>query len=240
MRAAIIDDSRLARKELAFMLKAFNTIEIIWEAQDADSAITQIEETRPDVIFLDIQMPGKSGFELLEELEYTPQVIFTTAYDEYAFKALDYNALDYLLKPVKENRLQTALEKIKTIPQQAESTPEEKKLLGENDQVFVKDGEDCWFVKLKDIRLFEIEGNYSRIHFDKNSPLIPKTLNYLETRLDPEVFFRTNRQQIINLKHIKEVKPWFSGTFKIILQNSDKEIELSRRQSVAFKEKMSF
>lgn len=241
MRAVIVDDSRLARKELKYLLDNFKTVEVIGEAQDADSAKKIIEETRPDVVFLDINMPGKSGFDLLEELEVMPKIIFTTAYDEYALKAFDYNALDYLLKPVKDTHLQSALEKLDSVTSVVGSGEKsDVKKLGEDDSVFVKDGERCWFVKVKKIRFLEIEGNYSRIYFDEFTPLVPKTLNYMEERLNPEVFFRANRQQIINLKFIEDVTPWFSGTLKIKLKGDEQEIELSRRQSAKFKELMSF
>ncbi len=237
MRVAIVDDSRLARKELAFMLKDYNSVEVIWEAEDVDSAVSQINDDMPDVLFLDIHMPGKNGFDLLNELDRTPSVVFTTAYDEYAVKALDYNALDYLMKPIKENRLAAALEKIEL---NISPKPYVKGKLSSDDSVFVKDGDDCWFVKLNEIRLFEVEGNYSRIYFKNKKPLIPKGLNYLETRLDEATFFRANRQQIINLKMIDKVVPWFSGTLKIVLLNGAEDIELSRRQSAKFKDIMSF
>jgi two-component system LytT family response regulator len=237
MRVAIVDDSRLARKELTFMLQDYNSVEVIWEAEDVDSAIARINEDMPDVLFLDIHMPGKNGFDLLNELDRTPNVVFTTAYDEYAVKALEYNALDYLMKPIKDNRLAAALEKIEL---NISSRPSVKGRLTANDSVFVKDGDNCWFVKLNEIRLFEVEGNYSRIYFEDKKPFIPKGLNYLESRLDESTFFRANRQQIINLKMIDKVVPWFSGTLKVIMLSGAEEVELSRRQSVKFKDIMSF
>ncbi|MCO6358645.1 LytR/AlgR family response regulator transcription factor [Roseivirga pacifica] len=239
MKALIIDDSNLARQELKHLLKNFNQVQIIGEAENAQSALELIEEKKPELLFLDIQMPDKDGFELLEELIDVPEVIFTTAFNQYAMKAFDHNALDYLQKPIKEERLSLALEraeeKIRLREQQAEDT----KTLGIDKQVFVKDGEQCWFVNLADIHLMEIMGSYTRIFFNEQRPMIPRSLNYMEGRLDPEVFFRANRQQIINLKYIARIEPWFSGTLKVYLKTGE-EIEVSRRQSIRFREIMSF
>src|SRR5512135_1812711 len=190
MKALIVDDERLARAELKRLLLPFKDIEIIGEAVNAEDAITKIAELNPDLIFLDIQMPGKNGFEMLEELDSVPTVVFTTAYDEYALKAFEYNAMDYLLKPIEPKRLEDTvkrlLEKNKKEKIEADQTP----TLTEDDQVFVKDGDRCWFVKLSTVRLFESEGNYVRLYFEDNKPLILRTLNYLDERLDNKAFFR--------------------------------------------------
>lgn len=238
MKSIVIDDSRLARNELKRLLKEFENINNIGEASSAEEAKEKIEDLKPDLIFLDIQMPGKDGFQLLEELEYIPEVLFTTAYDEYALKAFEYNALDYLLKPVEKDRLSAAISKVgEKIRHEQEWGLEGK--MSEEDQVFVKDGEKCWFVSLHKVRVFEVDGNYTKIHFDNEKPMIPRTLNYLETRLDPKVFFRANRQQIINLKWIEKIEPWFSGSIRIYLKDG-LEVDVSRRQSQRFKELMSF
>lgn len=242
MKALIIDDSRLARKELHTLLKEHPEIEILGEAANAMDAKEKIEELRPELIFLDIEMPGKTGFELLEDLDSAPQVIFTTAFDEYALKSFEYNALDYLLKPVQPLRLKKAIEKLLQDQVSSVSLPvvdEPREMLGENDQVFVKDGEQCWFVKLKQVHLLQIEGNHTRIFFDKNQPLIARSLNYMEQRLDPKTFFRANRQHIINLQWIDKITPWFSGNLKVLLKTGE-EIEISRRQANKFKELLSF
>ncbi|MDN5202050.1 response regulator [Fulvivirgaceae bacterium BMA10] len=239
MKAIIIDDSRLARNELRRLLKDFDTVHILGEASNASEAKEKIEQKKPDFIFLDIQMPGKNGFELLEDLDFLPEVIFTTAYDEYALKAFDVNALDYLVKPIEKDRLAAAMSKIEQILRQKNEQLQNRDLLGENDQVFVKDGDKCWFVKLADIKLFEINGNYTRIYFDDIKPMIPRTLNYMESRLDDKIFFRANRQQLINLKWVERIVPWFSGSLKIYLKGGD-EVEVSRRQTQRFKELMSF
>lgn len=237
MHALLIDDSRLARTELRHLLQAFPDVAVVGEAKNVAEARTHIQALRPDLLFLDIHMPGGSGFDLLASLEIAPQVIFTTAYDEYALRAFEVNALDYLLKPVQENRLAAALEKARTQSAAAPILPPTEPLTA-HDQVFVKDGERCWFVRLADIKLFEINGSYTQIYFNDCRPLIPRTLQHLETRLDPKVFFRANRQQIINLKWIDTIEPWFSNTLKIKLKDGP-EVEVSRQQSVRFREVMS-
>ncbi len=236
MKALIVDDTRLARQELQFLLKNHKQVEVIGEAENADEAQKMIEELKPDLVFLDIQMPDKDGFELLEMLDEVPQIVFTTAYSEYAIKAFDYNALDYLKKPITDDRLTLALQRV---IENIEKKEEPKDVLNENSQVFVKDGEKCWFVTLKDVRLFEIWDNYTRIYFEDFKPMIPKTLQYMESRLDPKVFFRANRQQIINMKWIDKIEPWFSGTIRLYLKDGT-EVEVSRRQTSRFKDLMSF
>lgn len=241
MRAIIIDDERLARAELKKLLQEFPEIEVVDEAANAEEGITKIEAQRPDLIFLDIQMPGKTGFDMLSDLEKTPQVIFTTAYDEFALKAFEVNALDYLLKPVEPKRLADAVQKLhfadnKELKTTVENT--NNSILGENDQVFVKDGERCWFVKLNEIRLFESVGNYAKVFFAGNKPLILKSLNALEERLDEKFFFRANRKHIVNLRMIEKIEPYFNGGLLLELKGGEK-IEVSRRQTVKFKEMMS-
>jgi two-component system LytT family response regulator len=241
MRAIIIDDERLARTELKRMLQDFPDIEVVDEAANAEEGISKIDSLNPDLIFLDIQMPGKTGFDMLAELERAPYVIFTTAYDEYALKAFEVNALDYLLKPVEPKRLADAIQKLHITEQKenkASSENTNNSLLNENDQVFVKDGERCWFVKLSDIRLFESVGNYAKVFFSNNKPLILKSLNALEERLDEKVFFRANRKHIVNLRLIEKIEPYFNGGLLIELKGGEK-IEVSRRQTVKFKEMMS-
>ncbi|QJX47910.1 response regulator transcription factor [Hymenobacter taeanensis] len=247
MNVLLVDDSRLARAELRHLLQAFPDVQIVGEARHAAEARTQLRQLQPDLLFLDIHMPGETGFELLATLDQAPHVIFTTAYDEYALRAFEVNALDYLLKPVQEMRLAAALEKARTklavqaVPELVGPGPTDEPAptpLTAQDQVFVKDGERCWFVRLADIKLFEINGSYTQIYFDQHRPLIPRTLQHLEARLDPKVFFRANRQQIINLKWIAGIEPWFSNTLKIQLRDGP-EVEVSRQQSVRFRELMS-
>lgn len=240
MRAIIIDDERLARAELKKLLQEFPEVEIVDEAANADEGINKIESLQPDLIFLDIQMPGKTGFDMLAQLEKAPQVIFTTAYDEFALRAFEVNALDYLLKPVEPKRLADAIHKLQTGETRDRPTGEfvNNSILGEHDQVFVKDGERCWFVKLSDIRLFESVGNYAKVFFGPNKPLILKSLNALEERLDEKYFFRANRKHIVNLRLIEKIEPYFNGGLLLELKGGEK-IEVSRRQTVKFKEMMS-
>ncbi|MCP1385670.1 response regulator [Runella sp. CRIBMP] len=243
MKALIIDDERLARNELRRLLENFPKIEVVGEAANADEAIKMVNELRPDLLFLDIQMPGKNGFELLEALEddTIPEVIFTTAYDEYALKAFEYNALDYILKPIDLPRLSEAVHRVfeELDRKHDHDSISERKMLGENDQVFIKDGEKCWFVKLGKVRLFESMGNYVRLHFDDQKPLVLKSLNALEERLDPISFFRANRKHIINLQWIDKIEPWFSGGLLVTLRGSGEKIEISRRQAIRFKDMLS-
>lgn len=241
MKAIIIDDERLARLELRKLLQDFPEVEVIDEAVNAEEALTKIESQQPDLIFLDIQMPGKTGFDMLAELDRAPHVIFTTAHHEFALKAFEVNALDYLMKPVEPKRLADAIQKLhlaegKEMRTEAEYT--NNSILSENDRVFVKDGERCWFVKLSDIRLFESVGNYAKVYFGQNKPLILKSLNALEERLDEKVFFRANRKHIVNLRMIDKIEPYFNGGLLLDLKGGEK-IEVSRRQTVKFKEMMS-
>ena len=239
MKALLIDDERLARNELRRLLAAFPDVEIVGEAANGKQAREQLAALSPDLIFLDVQMPGETGMELLESLEPpAPEVIFTTAYDEFAVKAFELNALDYLLKPVDPARLAAALEKLRAkLGTPAAPTAPATKLAAE-DKVFVREGDRCWFVEVRSIRLLESEGNYTRVHFDAAQPQLFRSLNAMEERLDPKYFFRANRRQIINLAWIDKIEPWFSGGLLVHLKGGSK-VELSRRQAQEFREKMS-
>ncbi len=238
MKALIIDDERLARKELMSLLAEHSEIEVIGEAANADEAIELIDQLKPDLLFLDIQMPGKTGFDLLELLDNAPRVIFTTAYDEYALKAFEVNALDYLLKPIQPERLQESLSKLENFIKESEPELPTQKQLTLNDQVFVKDGDRCWFVKLENIRLFESDGNYIKVYFDNNKPMIHKSLNALDDKLDDRHFFRASRKHIINLSWVEAIEPWFNGGLMVRLKGGEK-VEVSRRQAAKFKDMMS-
>ena len=237
IRCIIIEDSKLARIELREMLKQFDTIEIVAEAENAEIALIQIKKLAPDLLFLDIQMPGKSGFDLLAELDTIPAIIFTTAYDQYAAKSFEYNTVDYLLKPISNQRLQLAVER--ATQRIKNSLNEPKQVLSDQDSVFIKDGEKCYFVKLKEIYLLESQGNYTQVFFDANHPLVHKSLSYFESKLDSNLFFRVNRSQIINLKYISKVVNWFNGKIKLKLINNI-EVEVSRRQTDKIKNLFSF
>ncbi|MEY4987323.1 MAG: hypothetical protein RL567_1102 [Bacteroidota bacterium] len=241
MKAIIVDDERLARNELKRLLENFPHIEVIAEASNTDEASALLESLQPDVLFLDIQMPGKTGFEWLESWDgFLPEVIFTTAFDEYALKAFEVNALDYVLKPIELARLSESIQKLdKRQIQHTQTIASPHHVLGAQDQIFVKDGERCWFVRLDRVRLCESMGNYVRLFFDDQKPLVLKSLNALEERLDPKVFFRANRKHIINLNYIDKIEPWFSGGLQVTLSGKGEKIEISRRQSIRFKELLS-
>lgn len=244
MRALVIDDERLARKELINLLSQYDHVEVVGEAANVDDAKEKIDALLPDVVFLDIQMPEKTGFDLLEELDNVPHVIFTTAYDEYALKAFQVNALDYLLKPIEPKRLSEAIERLqKKLQDQVQHSEESSSKSGDkkltlDDQVFVKDGDRCWFVKLINVRLFESDGNYIKVYFENNKPMIHKSLNALDERLDEKAFFRASRKHIINLSWVEAIEPWFNGGLVVTLKGGDR-IEVSRRQAARFKDMMS-
>jgi two-component system LytT family response regulator len=235
MKALIVDDERLARKELMSLLEKYDKVEVIGEAANADEAEAMIAEKKPDLLFLDINMPGRSGLELLESLEPAPQAIFITAYDEHALKAFELNALDYILKPIDPERLEAAINKVHESNIESEH---QRKTLQEDDQVFLKDGEKCWFVALRDVRYFESEGNYIRVRFNDQKPLVLRSLNKLEEKLDPHIFFRANRKHIVNLRWVEKIEPWFNGGLMVKLKNGE-QIEVSRRQAARFKDMLS-
>ena len=234
MKALIVDDERLARSELRRLLAAHPEIEICGEARNGTEALTMIGALNPEVIFLDVQMPGLSGFDLLEQLDEAPQVIFTTAFDRHAVQAFAANALDYLLKPIAADRLAAAVAKLDRVVQRSASASVRPPL----DRVFVRDGDRCWLVQLADIVLLESEGNYTRLYFGKDKPLIPRSLAVLEERLDPGLFFRASRQHMVNLKAIEKVDTNVAGNLIVTLRG-DHAIEMSRRQSLRLREVLS-
>lgn len=237
IRAVIVEDSRLARNELKELLKRHVEVELVGEAENVDKGFELIQKESPDMLFLDINMPEKDGFDLLEMLDEVPITIFTTAFDEYAIKSFEYNALDYLLKPINERRFALAIDKVK-MQLEGSGSKDDGKRLTENSQIFIKEGEKCWLVKIGDISHFEIVGNYSRVYFEDENPMLYKSLNQVEEKLPENTFFRANRQQIINIDFITKVIPWFNGKLKLTMKNGE-EVEVSRRQSYLFKDKMS-
>jgi len=233
MKTILIDDEPLAIAELQSMLKVFPEIEVVASANDAGEAIERINQLAPQLIFLDINMPGKNGFELLAELPQAPEVIFVTAYDQYAIKAFEVNALDYVLKPVNPERLREAVSKVI----RKSSRPAASAELDPNKKIFIKDGEQCFFVPIHQIFYVESVGNYVRLYFRDKKAMLHRSLNYMEEKLPQEHFFRTSRQEIININFIKNIIPYFSNTLQVELESGLK-IDLSQRQSVKFKEKM--
>jgi two-component system LytT family response regulator len=233
MKALIIDDEPPARRELRRLLTDFAWVEVVGEAGNVGQAEDLVASLGPELLFLDIQMPGGTGFDLLARLEDLPQVIFTTAYDEHAVRAFEVDALDYLLKPIDPARLAEALGRVKSA--RAARTPQADKVL---EQIFVRDGSRCWFVPLREVRLLSSEGNYIRLSWGKVNPLLGRALAALEQRLDPNRFFRANRRQIINLEFIENVELGVNGRLHAQLRDGP-EVEISRRQARLFKTKMS-
>lgn len=242
-RTLLIEDERLAREELKSLLKDFMEIEIVGEARNGSEALEMIKKLSPDLLFLDINMPEMNGFEMIKHLEEIPQVIFVTAYDEFALKAFDVNALDYLLKPVDPIRLQEAIKKLSNSEEEFNSHSDvflasKDRTLTLEDKVFIKDGEKCWFIELRKIRMLESDGNYVKVYFDSSRPLLLRSLNSFEERLDARFFFRANRKFIINLQWISSIENWFNGGLRVELMEGEK-VEISRRQAIRFKEIMS-
>ena len=231
MRVLIIDDERLARAELRRMLAAHPEVTIVGECANALEGRMAIEEMKPDLVFLDVQMPGGTGFDMLAALDASPAVIFTTAFDQYALRAFDVSALDYLLKPIAAPRLAAALRKFKAAPKALE----EPQQAAPDGKVFIKDGERCWFVAMEQIMLFESEGNYTRVYFDNNRPLLLRSLNQLEARLDPERFLRASRSKIVNLDFVTSIAPSPAGGMTLTLKD-DMKVSMSRRRAAQFKQ----
>ncbi len=226
MKALLIDDERLARVELRRLLAAHPEIEIVGEAANAAEARALIASLSPALLFLDIQMPAENGFALLESLDAAPLVVFTTAYDQFALQAFEVSALDYLVKPIAPARLAQALHRLPA------PTGEPLKHL------FVKDGHRCWFVKPEDLTLLESEGNYTRLYFGAERPLILKSLQALADRLSSVQFFRASRKHVINLEHILKIDLAPNDNLIATLRGG-LSVELSRRQSALFKTRLS-
>jgi two-component system LytT family response regulator len=235
IKAIMVEDSRLARLELKTLLQQQPDVELIGEFAEADSAIAAIDQLQPELLFLDIQLPGKTGFELLDALQHQPAVIFTTAYDQYALRSFDYDAIDYLLKPIEPARLAQALKRAQQRMQQIEAPANKLEI---NSSVFVKDGEQCWMLELSKVVQFSSCGNYTEVHFDGHNPLIHRSLNQLEQRLPEQLFFRANRQQIINIKQIASIDLTVAGGLELIMRDGC-SIEVSRRHSSRFKQLLS-
>jgi two-component system, LytTR family, response regulator len=233
MKALVVDDEALARRELRRLLSDHPWVEIVGEAANIEEAATKLEALAPELLFLDIQMPGGSGFDLLTRLDRIPQVIFTTAHDQHAVRAFEVNALDYLLKPIEPERLSAALARVRSNSAPA-VTPRGEVL----EQLFVQDGARCWFIPLREVRLLTAENNYVRLHWGKLQPLCGRPLITLEQRLDPKRFFRANRAQILNLDFIQSVDLGVSGRLNVQLRDGGPEVEVSRRQARVFRQQM--
>ena len=245
IKTVIIEDERLIAEEFRRMLlKTSGDTEIIGSFSTVKESVDYLSTNEaPDLIFSDVQLPDGLSFDIFNQVDIKSPVVFVTGYDNFILNAFECNGIDYLLKPVEPRRLADAVEKLKRAQSGApveriNHHHEPNGILSENDQVFVKDGERCWFVKLSEVRLFESVGNYAKVFFGTNKPLILKSLNALEERLDEKVFFRANRKHIVNLRMIDKIEPYFNGGLLLELKGGEK-IEVSRRQTVKFKEMMS-
>jgi two-component system, LytTR family, response regulator len=236
VRIFIVEDSRLARQELRTLLAAIPDADIVGEAAELAPAREAIEALQPELLLLDVELPGATGFDLLDQLEHLPLVVFTTAYDQHALAAFERNALDYLLKPIAPERLEAALAKARgRLRPAAAAAPAAVK--GADDMVFLRDGERCWFVRLGDIAGFESCGNYAQAWFDGQRPLINRTLTALEEKLDPQLFFRASRSHLINLRWIQGIQPWSNDGYRVSLRDGH-QVEVSRRQAKLLREKL--
>lgn len=234
IRTILVDDEPLALAELRLMLQVHPEVEILGTANNSVEAKEMIRVQQPHLLFLDVEMPGGSGFDLLQSLDEAPAVIFVTAYDRFAIRGFEVNALDYLLKPVDPDRLQEAIGKVK---RQLTVSDLPADALSIEKRIFIKDGEACYFVPLAEIFLIESVGNYARVFYQDKRPLLHKSLNYLEDRLPGTHFFRTGRRHIVNLNYIKTIYPVAGYSLKIELHNGF-QIELSQRRTTLFKDRM--
>ena len=242
IRTLLVDDTRLARVEMRTLLAAHADVDIVGEADDVGAAIDAIDHLRPDCVLLDIQMPSGTGFDVLERIDHAPLVVFSTAYDQHAVRAFDANALDYVVKPVEPARLAGALDRVRarlrtgTAPLiEATSTPA---TLGLDAQVFLRDGERCWFVSLADISRIVVDGNYARVWFKGEQALLMRSLSALESRLDADVFFRANRNTLVNLRHVRGVDLSVGDGYTLSLRDGA-EVDVSRRQARELRERLA-
>jgi two-component system, LytTR family, response regulator len=237
MRIYIVEDSRLARQELRTLLAAIPDADIVGEAAELAPAREAIDTLQPELLLLDVELPGATGFDLLDQLEHLPLVVFTTAYDQHALAAFERNALDYLLKPIDPQRLEAALAKARERLRPAPVAAPAAALKGADDMVFLRDGERCWFVRLGDVAGFEACGNYAQAWFDGQRPLLARTLTSLEERLDPQLFFRASRSHLINLRWVQGIEPWRNDGYRVTLRDGH-QVEVSRRQAKLLREKL--
>jgi len=229
----IIEDSELARFELKTLLRDYPQVELVGEADSVPAAISLVSKLKPDLILVDIDLPGGSIFDVLDQVELLPALIFTTAFEQHALESFRYNTIDYLLKPVHKNELARALGKIDFLGNVSKDSLQTD--TDTNERVLIKDGEKCWMVKSDEIRLVEAIGNYCRVYFNDNAPMIYRTLSKMEEKLPKRNFVRANRSQLVNLDHIKSSTPLKSGVLNLYLHDGT-EVSVSRRQTAKLKE----
>jgi len=235
-KTIIVDDERLVRKEMRALLAEFDEIAVVGEAENLSEAIDLIQAEKPDVVFLDIQMANENGFDLLEKTARHFKLIFVTAFDAYAIRAFEVNALDYLLKPVNPERLAKAIERLS---EENDSRPEPRPLEFD-DRIFLELGSRSVFLKVRDISHINAAGDYSEIFTaDKRKFLIEKSLREWEKRLPEKYFLRIHRQTLINLEEIEHIESWFNRTFQIRLKNYPQPLAVSRRYAVKLKNRFN-
>ncbi len=236
-KAIIIDDERLARREMRRLLAEFDEIAVAGEAENLAEALELIEREKPQIVFLDIQLGSENGFELLEKTDRDFRLVFVTAFDAYAIRAFEVNALDYLLKPVNPERLAKAIERIN-----AEAVDEKSDLrrFEFDDRIFLEIGNRSVFLKVSEISHINSSGDYSEIFtIDKRKFLLEKSLREWEARLPEKHFLRIHRQTIINLEEIVEIETWFNRTFQVRLKSFGAPLAVSRRYAVRLKSKFT-
>ncbi|MDI9237378.1 LytTR family DNA-binding domain-containing protein [Lysobacter sp. LF1] len=238
LRVLIVDDTRLARQELRTLLASIPDVDVVGEADDVPAARTAIDTLRPDLVLLDIQMPSGTGFDVLDGLEPAPPVVFTTAYDHYAVRAFERNALDYLVKPVEPARLGEALQRARARLPDAVAEVEPRGMLGADDQVFLREGDRCWFVAVREIARIVVDGNYARVWFRNECALLGRSLSALESRLDPGMFFRANRNTLVNLRMVKGVDLAVHDGYELELKDGSR-VDVSRRQARELRERLA-
>jgi two-component system LytT family response regulator len=239
IRTLVVDDEPLARERLTSLLALETDMEVVGQCRDGEEAATAITDHSPDLVFLDVQMPGLNGFEVIEAVgtDKMPLVIFVTAYDQHALKAFQVRALDYLLKPFDRERFQEALQRARTQIQRAETGDIGRRLLAlvkdlrrdqpKTDRLVVKSGGRLFFLRTDEIDWIEASGNYVRLHVGTTSHLLRETMNAIEARLDPEKFFRIHRSRIVNMERIQEMQPWLNGEYAVLLRTGTR-LTLSR------------
>lgn len=239
IRVVVADDEPLARERLRTLLGAEDRVDLVAECHDSTSAVAAIHRFRPDLVFLDVQMPGGTGFEVIDAIgaDRMPFVIFVTAFDRYALRAFDVHALDYLLKPFDRNRFHEALLRARDQIERRSTGDLERRLLElvedlkpaphPLDRFVVKTGGRVFFVRADEIEWIEAAGNYVKLHVGSEAHLFRETMNAIETKLDSDLFFRIHRSHIVNIERVRELQPWFNGEFVVFLRSGTR-LTLSR------------
>jgi two-component system LytT family response regulator len=250
IRTLIVDDEPLARERLANLLAPIEDIEIVGQCRDGEEAVTAIHDSTPDLVFLDIQMPNMSGFDVIDAVgaEAMPLVIFVTAYDQHALRAFQVRALDYLLKPFDRDRFSEALQRARKQLERDETGDIGRRLLAlvkdlrrdqpRTDRLVVKSGGRLFFLRADEIDWVEAAGNYVRLHVGSASHLLRETMTSIESRLDPEKFFRIHRCRIVNMDRIQELQPWLNGEYAVILRTGER-LTLSRGYREKLQDRLS-